>query len=93
MVASELKAHGKNLFYYDNRKNGEVDFLIDDYDALSVVPLEVKSGKNYNVHSALNRFVSSGGYNVKKAYVLYNGREVVVKGKIINIPIYYAMFL
>lgn len=93
VVASELKAHGKNLFYYDNRKNGEVDFLIDDYDALSVVPLEVKSGKDYSVHSALNRFVSSGGYNVKKAYVLYNGREVVVKGKIINIPIYYAMFL
>jgi hypothetical protein len=29
-----------NLYYYDNKANGEVDFLIDDYDTLSVVPLE-----------------------------------------------------
>ncbi|MDR0724725.1 MAG: AAA family ATPase, partial [Prevotellaceae bacterium] len=57
VVASELKAHGKNLFYYDNKKRGEVDFLIDDYDKLSVIPLEVKSGKDYLVHRALNSFV------------------------------------
>ncbi|GHV24236.1 hypothetical protein FACS1894176_00060 [Bacteroidia bacterium] len=50
VVASELKAHGKNLFYYDNKKRGEIDFLIDDYDTLSVVPVEVKSGKDYSVH-------------------------------------------
>lgn len=43
-VASELIAHGYNLFYYDNRSKGEVDYLIDDYDSLSVVPIEVKSG-------------------------------------------------
>ena len=36
---------------------GEVDYLIDDYDSLSVVPIEVKSGKDYTVHSALNTFV------------------------------------
>ena len=51
IVASELKAHGKKLYYYDNRNKGEVDFLIDDYDSLSVVPIEVKSGKDYTVHS------------------------------------------
>ena len=47
VVASELKAHGHNFFYYDNKANGEVDFLIDDYDTLSFLPLEIKSGKNY----------------------------------------------
>lgn len=93
VVASELKAHSKNLYYYDNRNNGEVDFLIDDYDSLSVVPIEVKSGKDYTVHSALNKFVSNNDYNVKKAYVLSNTREVKVVGKIIYLPIYYAMFL
>ena len=59
IVASELKAHGKKLYYYDNRNKGEVDFLIDDYDSLSVVPIEVKSGKDYTVHSALNNFVNN----------------------------------
>lgn len=92
-VACELKAHGKNLFYYDNRSNGEVDFLIDDYDSLSTVPLEVKSGKDYTVHSALNKFVTNSDYNVKQAYVLSNEREVYTDGKITYIPIYYVMFL
>ena len=44
VVAQELKAHGQQSFYYDNRKM-EVDFLIDDYDSLSILPIEVKSGK------------------------------------------------
>ena len=56
VVASELIAHGHRLFYYDNRHKGEVDYLIDDYSSLSVVPVEVKSGKDYTVHSALNTF-------------------------------------
>lgn len=93
VVASELKAHGFNLFYYDNRNKGEVDYLIDDYDALSVVPIEVKSGKDYTVHSALNHFISNEDYNIKKAYVLSNNREVVKKGKVTYLPIYYVMFM
>lgn len=56
VVASELIAHGYNLFYYDNRSKGEVDFLIDDYSSLSTIPIEVKSGKDYSVHSALSGF-------------------------------------
>ncbi|MGM9551732.1 MAG: DUF4143 domain-containing protein, partial [Clostridia bacterium] len=92
VVASELKAHGFNLFYYDNRSKGEVDYLIDDYDELSVVPIEVKSGKDYTVHSALNHFLSNEDYNIKKAYVLSNSREIVTKGKITYLPIYYVMF-
>lgn len=66
VVASELKAHSKKLYYYDNRNNGEVDFLIDDYDNLTTIPIKVKSGKNYMVHSALDKFVSNKDYNVKK---------------------------
>ena len=93
VVASELTAHGFPLFYYDNRNRGEVDFLIDDYDTLSAVPIEVKSGKDYTVHSALNAFVSNKDYHVENAYVLSNERAVTVKGKITYMPIYFAMCL
>ena len=93
VVASELIAHGHNLFYYDNRSKGEVDYLIDDYSSLSVVPVEVKSGKDYTIHSALNTFVQNEDYNIKKAYVVSNERTVQQNGKIIYIPIYYVMFL
>ncbi len=92
VVASELKAHGFNLFYYDNRNKGEVDYLIDDYDLLSVVPLEIKSGKDYTVHSALNHFLANEDYNIKQGFVLSNERLVTTKGKITYLPIYYIMF-
>ena len=92
VVASELLAHGCKLFYYDNRSKGEVDFLIDDYSSLSAVPIEVKSGKDYTVHSALNAFVQNEDYHIKKAFVLSNERTVKHKGKITYLPIYYIMF-
>ena len=92
VVASELKAHGFNLFYYDNKSNGEVDFLIDDYNNLSVVPLEIKSGKDYTIHSAMNKFLTNKDYNVKKGYVLSNERKIFEKDNVIYLPIYMIMF-
>lgn len=92
VVASELTAHGFKLFYYDNRSKGEVDYLIDDYDSLCTVPIEVKSGKDYTVHSALNTFVKNEDYHIKKAFVVSNKRTVKQNDKITYIPIYYIMF-
>lgn len=54
VVAQELKAHYNKLFYYDNKQKGEVDFLVDDSSTMSILPIEVKSGKDYTVHSALD---------------------------------------
>ncbi len=92
VVASELKAHGHKLFYYDNKTNGEVDFLIDDYDNLSVLPLEIKSGKDYTVHSAINKFILNKVYNVKNGFVLSNERKTFEENNIIYLPIYMIMF-
>lgn len=92
VVASELKAHGHKLFYYDNKTNGEVDFLIDDYDNLSVLPLEIKSGKDYTVHSAISKFILNKDYNIKKGFVLSNERKIFEENNIIYLPIYMIMF-
>jgi len=92
VVAQELKAHGYDLYYYDNKKNGEVDYLIDDADNLSNIPIEVKSGKDYTVHSALDKFLSNEEYNIKKAYVLSNEQKVYIENGIIYMPVYYVMF-
>lgn len=92
VVASELIAHGYSLFYYDNRSKGEVDYLIDDYASLSTVPIEVKSGKDYTVHSALNAFTQNEDYHIQKAFVVSNERQIITKGKITYLPIYYIMF-
>ena len=93
VVAQELKAHGFDLYYYDNKKNGEVDYLIDDVDNLSNIPIEVKSGKDYTVHSALDKFLANVEYNIKRAFVLSNEQRVYRdKQGVTYIPIYYVMF-
>lgn len=92
VVAQELRAHGFNLYYYDNKNNGEVDFLIDDADNLSVIPLEIKSGKDYIVHSALTKFLKVETYNIHQAFVLSNEQKVYQKSGVTYIPIYYIMF-
>ena len=78
----------------DNRSKGEVDYLIEDYETLSTVPIEVKSGKVRisTVYSALNIFVGNEEYRIQKAYVLSNERQVTTNGKITYLPIYYVMF-
>lgn len=92
VVAQELHAHGFALHYYDNKQKGEVDYLIDDYEHLTVLPIEVKSGKDYTVHSALDNFVNTPDYHIQKAVVLSNEREVSVKNGITYLPVYYCMF-
>lgn len=93
VVAQELHAHGFPMFYYDNKKLGEVDFLIDDFNSLSVLPIEVKSGKDYYIHSALNTFIGKPDYNVKKGIVFNSKREVTKKNGAVYMPVYYSMFL
>ena len=91
-VAQELAAHGFRLCYYDNKKKGEVDFLVDDTEHLSVMPIEVKSGKNYYVHSALSNILNVNEYHIQQAFVLNNDREIYIKEGITYLPIYCIMF-
>ena len=93
VVAYELAAHGHKLYYYDNRKKGEVDFLINDYDNLQVLPIEVKSGKDYRIHRAMNTFLSNKDYPVRKGIVLSNGRTRREEDRVCYLPVYDVMFL
>lgn len=93
VIAQELRAHGHKLFYYDNRKQGEVDYLIDDYTAMCAYPIEVKSGKDYTVHSALNNLLKDPDYNIQAAAVISNERSMYQEGKVTYMPVYFVMFM
>ncbi|MDY5361106.1 MAG: AAA family ATPase [Sodaliphilus sp.] len=93
VVAQELKAHGFKLYYYDNKKNGEVDFLIDSVDLMSALPIEVKSGKDYYIHTALNNLLKVDEYKITNGIVFSNEEKVYNNGNVIYMPIYYVMFL
>lgn len=89
-VAQELKAHGFKLYYFTGRKTGELDFVIE-YNG-KIMPIEVKSGKDYNRHSALNNVLNIENYSIDEAFVLSNFNVSVVD-KITYYPIYMLMFI
>ena len=89
-VAQELVAHGIALYYYNNKAKGELDFVIEPEGR--ALPIEVKSGKNYKKHSALDNVLSNDGYGLDGAFVLCNG-NVEICDKRIYLPIYMAMFI
>jgi len=92
--AMELIAHGHQLFYFDSKKVGEVDFLINDYNSLSILPIEIKSGNDQNNFRALPKLVDeSHGYNLSCGYVFGNKNIVNKTNNIITLPIYLIMFL
>lgn len=89
-VAQELAAHGIATYYYNNKKRGELDFVI----ALGgkVLPIEVKSGKDYETHRALSNIMDCKEYDLQQA-VVFNNDNLRVAGKIVYAPVYMAMFL
>lgn len=89
-VAQELKAHNYDLFYFTNRRLGEVDFVIEYNDC--ILPIEVKSGKDYRKHSALNNLLTNETYKINKALVLSNN-NLKATDNIIYLPIYMTMFI
>ena len=89
-VAQELQAHGFKLYYYNSKKFGELDFVIE-YKG-KVLPIEVKSGKSYQRHSALNNIMEISNYSIDEVFVLSN-YNVEVKGNLIYYPIYMLMFI
>ena len=89
-AAQELKAHGFELYYFNSKKQGELDFLIERGG--SVLPVEIKSGKDYTKHAALSNVLANEDYAIEEAYVFHNG-NVSVSGKVTYYPIYMLMFL
>lgn len=90
VVAEELLTHGLTPYYYNNKRRGEVDFVISSGD--KVMPIEVKSGKSYRNHSALNNLMVDYPDSLYDAIVLYNG-NIKTCGAITYVPIYMIMFI
>lgn len=91
-VAVLLHANGfDKLYYYNNKKYGEVDFLIERGG--EVIPLEIKSGKAFKTHSGIDNIIKIRNYNIKEGYVFSNDREIKKEGSLVYFPIYMIAFL
>lgn len=90
VAAQELRAHGFDLYYFNSKKQGELDFLVE-YQG-NVLPIEIKSGKDYTKHAALNNIMTNANYAIPVAYVFHNG-NVSVSENVFYYPIYMLMFV
>ena len=90
VVAQELHAHGYPLYYYNSKKQGEIDFIVEQNG--KSLPIEVKSGKAYNKHSALNNLMNTKEYGIEEAFIFTND-NVKIDGKLNYLPMYMVMFL
>ena len=89
-VAQELKTQGFELYYFNSKKQGELDFVIE-YNG-TVLPIEVKSGKSYTRHNALDNVMSTPRYHIEQAIVFCN-ENIHEKNKIVYMPVYMAGML
>ena len=90
VVAQELKAHGFSLCYFNSKKLGEVDFVIQRGN--KVVPIEVKSGNDWAKHKALDNVLGVGEWDISESYVVCKG-NVKRSGSVTYIPLYTIMFI
>ncbi len=89
-AAQELKAHGYELYYFNSKKQGELDFVVERGG--NVLPIEIKSGKDYQRHAALDNVMENRDYAIPEAFVFQND-NVSADGRIVYLPIYMLMFL
>ena len=89
-AAEELKAHGFEMYYYNSKAHGEVDFIVE-YKG-HAIPIEIKSGKDYKRHRALNNILDIQDYDIEDAFVFSNANVARV-GKVTYYPIYMIGFL
>lgn len=89
-VAQELISKSMNVYYFSSKKQGEIDLVIERNGV--VCPIEVKSGKDYKRHSALENILSEKNYDIQEAFVFSNANVETV-GKRIYMPVYMCMFL
>jgi len=79
-----------DLFCFNSKKQGEFDFVVEHQG--EVLPIEVKSGKDYERHRALSNIMDNEEYAVPKALVFCQ-ENTQIKGRLVYLPIYMTMFL
>ena len=89
-IAQQIKTNGFSLNYYDSKKHGELDFVIQSGTHIDLV--EVKSGNDYTKHNALDKVLAVDNWSIRNAYVFCPG-NIDVTANITYLPWYMVMFL
>lgn len=89
-VACELFKHGVSLNYYDRKSKHELDFVFPENNKISII--EVKSGKDYKLHSSLNMAQTLFADKISRRIVM-SANNLEVEDGILYLPLYMSMFI
>ena len=90
LMAQELVSNGFSLRYFDRKNLGELDFIIQKGN--KPIALEIKSGKDYHSHAALQNILENKEWNLQNALVFCIG-NIEISEKITYLPLYMIQFL
>ena len=90
VMAQQLLSNGLKLYYFDSKKYGELDFVLQN--GLRIQLMEVKSGGDYKKHAALDKVRRVEEWKLDRSYVFCKGNVEVDDG-VTYLPWYLVMFL
>lgn len=90
VFAQLIASNGFSLRYYNKQKIGEVDFVIQK--GSEILPVEIKSGKSYRQHAALDNVMNVAEWQLDKAIVFCQD-NLEKEEKLTYLPWYMVMFL
>lgn len=97
-IAQMLTANGHRLYFYTrynkelHRNDMEIDFLLSDSASGKVIPIEVKSSKNYTT-SSLTDFKKIYKKRIGKSYIIHPKNYFIKENGTICIPPYMTICL
>lgn len=87
--ASQFLAKGYDIYYYNNKKIGEIDFIVNHNN--KIIPIEIKSGDNYKNHKALTNMINQKKWNIENV-IIFSKFNIEKNEKYNYIPWYMILF-
>lgn len=89
VFAQNLKSNGFKLHYFDSKKIGELDFVLQN--GLSTVLLEIKSGNDFKKHLAMDHALETKQWKFEQT-IVFSKSNVEEEEEILYLPWYMIMF-
>ena len=87
--AQNLRSNGFELHYYDSKKIGELDFVLQK--GLHTELVEIKSGKDFKKHLAMDHAMEVEQWKFEKS-IVFSKSNVEEDGKVLYLPWYMILF-
>lgn len=90
-IAQELTAKGFSLYYNNDKKRGELNFLIENDN--KIIPIGVKCGTDFKKHKAMTNYMNDPSFNCERGIVFSDSNLFYDSDGVLYLPMYMSLFL